>query len=398
MPRGTVDDVLVPKQFKQLNPSALSATSFAFLVGRRGTGKTIMMKDLAYNFFINKCKDGENIDMAIVFSPTEGMQKVFEKFVPKAFIYSTFREDLVVQLLETQKQLIEKNGHTATVLLFIDDCAYNKKFFTSDTFRELAMNGRHCKIFVLCAVQYCMDIEVSIRSNFDVVFIMKDNSAANVKRYHTQFFSQFSDYKQFAKTFNRMTANFGAMVSLVSTNSTNLQETTFWYRAKPKEVPERFPIGRRVFWKMQKFCPKNAFAAGKEESIIMLDQHGNNHKSEVSSSKHGQSSSDRTRSREDDEPSNSGKSGRSGGGRSSSGRSSSGRSSSGRSSSGRSSSGSNRSKHENEKTSGVRAEDPVDMFGPPKGNRESRHYSGHTSSRRSHRSSRSELAPVLEFD
>ena len=353
--------MIVPRQFKQLNPSALCSTSFAFLVGRRGTGKTVMMKDLAYNFYINKCRNGEQIDMALVFSPTEGMQKVFEKFVPKAFIYNSYREDLVAQLLETQKQLIEKNGHTATVLLFIDDCAYNKKFFTSDTFRELAMNGRHCRIFVLCAVQYCMDIQVSIRSNFDVVFIMKDNSAANIKRYHTQFFSQFSDYKQFAKTFNRLTANYGAIVSLVSTNSTNLQETTFWYRAKPKEVPERFPIGRQVFWKMQKFCPKNPYSAGKEESIILLDQHGNKHKSEVSSSQHGRSSSsDRTRSRDDsNEPSDSGRSSS----RSSSGRSSSDRSSSGWSSSDRSSSGRR-----------------------------------HGDERRSHRSSQSELAPILEFD
>ena len=293
MPRATVNDVLVPKQFKQLNPSSLSSTSFAFLVGRRGTGKTVMMKDLAYNFYINKCKNGEKIDSALVFSPTEGMQKVFEKFVPKAFIYHTYREDLVAQLMETQKQLIEKNGHTATVLLFIDDCAYNKKFFTSETFRELAMNGRHCKIFVLCAVQYCMDIHVSIRTNFDCVFIMKDNSSANLKRYHTQFFSQFSDFRQFTKTFHRLTSNYGAMVSLVSTNSTNLQETVFWYRAKPKEVPERFPIGRSIFWKMQKFCPKNPFASGKPESIIMLDQHGNKHKSQVTDS-HGQ-----TRSHED---------------------------------------------------------------------------------------------------
>ena len=273
MPR-VVDYSSFPSEFKKLDPRQIRSTSFCYVIGRRGTGKTQLIKDLCFNFYKNHCLNGDTIDLALVFSPTEPMQRVFEKFVPPAFIFPRYREDIILLLMETQQQLIEKNGHTATVLLIIDDCAYNKKFFVSEVFRQLAMNGRHCKICVLCAVQYSMDIPTSIRANIDITFAMQDNSMTNKKRYFSNFFSQFPDFKFFIKTFDRLTDNYKAIVSLNNNNSTNLQDTVYWYKADPSSIPDHFPLGRSIFWKMTAFS-KLAPNLPAKGSIVLLDVQGN---------------------------------------------------------------------------------------------------------------------------
>jgi hypothetical protein len=236
-------------RFKKLNVSQLRSTSCCMLVGRRGTGKTVLMKNLAYHMFASKCQGGEEIDMAVVFSPTEKMQHVFDTFVPKCFIYTEYREDIIEQLLATQRELIEKNGHTKTILLILDDLAYDRKFFTTRAFRELVMNGRHCKIFIMCAVQYVMDIPTAIRGNIDVSFSMSDNSAQVRDRLWSNLFSQVPR-REFPKIFDKLTDNRRAIVSINSSNSNKLEDTLFWYRADPENCPQKFMLGLPIFWKM----------------------------------------------------------------------------------------------------------------------------------------------------
>ena len=240
-------------RFKKLNVSQLRSTSCCMLVGRRGTGKTVLMKNLAYHMFASKCQGGEEIHMAVVFSPTEKMQHVFDTFVPKCFIYTEYREDIIEQLLATQRELIEKNGHTKTILLILDDLAYDRKFFTTKAFRELVMNGRHCKIFIMCAVQYVMDIPTAIRGNIDVSFSMSDNSAQVRDRLWSNLFSQVPR-RDFPKLFDKLTDNRKAIVSLNSSNSNKLEDTLFWYRADPENCPQKFMLGLPIFWKMSDFA------------------------------------------------------------------------------------------------------------------------------------------------
>ena len=240
-------------RFKKLEVTQIASTSCCMVIGRRGTGKTVLMKNLAYHMFADKCRNGDTIDMAIVFSPTESMQHVFEKFVPKCFIYNDYREDVVAQLLATQRELIEKNGHTKTVLLILDDLAYDKKFFNTKAFRELVMNGRHCKIFIMCAVQYVMDIPTAIRGNIDVTFSMADNSAQNRERLQLNLFSQVPK-REFSKLFEQLTNDRSAIVSLNNSNSTRLEDTVFRYRADPDNCPDRFALGHPIFWRMNDLC------------------------------------------------------------------------------------------------------------------------------------------------
>ncbi len=240
-------------RFKRLNPAQVPTTAFCMLVGKRRSGKTTLMKNLAYHLFADPRLDGEEIHMAVVFSPTEGMQHSFETFVPKCFIYSEYREEIIIQLLETQRQLIEKNGHTKTILIILDDLGFDAKLFKSKTFRELAMNGRHCKIFVMCAVHYIIDVPTSIRGNIDLTFAMADNSGMNRERLWSNLFSQVPK-AEFNGIFAKLTANRSAIVCLNDNNSSKIEETVFWYRADPDSCPQRFMLGLPIFWKMNDYC------------------------------------------------------------------------------------------------------------------------------------------------
>ena len=247
-------------RFRKFVPAKqMKSTSFCMFIGRRGSGKTCMIKEMAYRLHKRGCMNGDKIDTVMVFSPTECMQKAFETFVPGCFIYDSYREDVVISLIETQKQLLKKNGHTKTVLVILDDVAFDKKFFCTNAFRELAMNGRHCKICVMCAVQYCMDVPPAIRNNIDLTFAMKDNSSTNKKRMHANLFSQFNDLRTFSKTYDTLTENHSAIVSLNNSSSTVLEETVFSYRADLASIPESFRFGAPIFWALDDRCrPKDA--------------------------------------------------------------------------------------------------------------------------------------------
>lgn len=49
MPR-IVDYSSFPSEFKKLDPRQIKATSFCYVIGRRGTGKTQLIKDLVLIF------------------------------------------------------------------------------------------------------------------------------------------------------------------------------------------------------------------------------------------------------------------------------------------------------------------------------------------------------------
>jgi hypothetical protein len=253
-----------PKDFRKLKVAEMDQTGLTFIIGKRGTGKTRLVCDLAYNWYMSgmRCKrkmpDGttqnyqRKLDMVLCFSPTELIKQDFKVFVPSAFRYPKFKENVVNDLVARQKAVLEKEGgeeKCQRVLLIIDDCAFEKNFFKTEIMRFIAMNLRHYNVHVIITVQYALDVPPAIRQNIDYCFCLHDNSNSNKKRYWEHFYGQIQSQRDFNSIFDALTNDYSCMVGCNGVQSSTLTDTLFWYKGDVK-LPAEFRIGRPAYWRL----------------------------------------------------------------------------------------------------------------------------------------------------
>ena len=152
-------------------------------------------------------------------------------------------------LVAKQKACIEKYGDDKCqrVLMIIDDCAFEKGFFKTETMRFIAMNLRHYNVHVIITVQYALDVPPAIRQNLDYCFCLHDNSNSNKKRYWEHFYGQISTQRDFNNIFESLTNNYSCMVGCNGVQSSTLTDTLFWYKGDVK-LPSEFRLGRPAYW------------------------------------------------------------------------------------------------------------------------------------------------------
>ena len=74
--------------------------------------------------------------------------------------------------LQQKKQLMlkkEEMKRKGRKFVIIDDLAYKKGLTSCEQLRSLFMNGRHYFIFTIFSVQYCIDLNISLRGNVGYV-------------------------------------------------------------------------------------------------------------------------------------------------------------------------------------------------------------------------------------
>ena len=235
-------------QIRKFNPAAqLKQTATVLLIGKRGSGKSTLMRDLMFHM-----KDMLNFGIAM--SPTEESTTSLGTFIPQSCIYNTFSSAALDVMLEIQRKSV-KAGKWKQMYLIMDDCMYDKKVMKGVNMRELFMNGRHRKIFHMNAIQYLMDIGPDIRSQVDFVFALKENIINNREKLWKFFFGMFENFSDFNKVMNSCTSGYDAIVLDNTKRSNELSECVFWYSANPN-VPE-FTIGDPIFWKLDKYYFKD---------------------------------------------------------------------------------------------------------------------------------------------
>jgi hypothetical protein len=223
--------------------------SIILLLGKRGTGKSVMMVDIAKTL-----QDTGVIDMAIGMSPTDESNGTLSQFLPKTLIYPDFNENIVERILQQQKKQIKEGKECKRVFIFMDDCGYDSKaIFNSKVMKRLFYNGRHSKIGLCLALQYAIDMPVAFRANCDVCITMRETIYSNRERLYKQYFGQFENMKAFCMTMDACTENYSALVSANNiTNSNNISDSVFWYRAGVHEDP--FVLGSKAVRTLDRRC------------------------------------------------------------------------------------------------------------------------------------------------
>jgi hypothetical protein len=242
-------DVNVLSKIKKFDISSIAKPGKAerafLIVGRKGSGKTTLMKWILYNI-------REEVNFAVAMTPTVDTLRDFQSFLPKHAVHREYKESVIKNLMDFITDVQIKNpdkDQFGVVGILTDDCLFDKKVLKSETMREVHMNGRHPRIMIMNLVQYVMDVPPDIRNNTDYIFAMYDNVQTNREKLHRAFFGVMS-YNEFEQTFSQIIKiHPRACMVIDNTNGgQSIEKSVYWYVAEPLE--KRFCLGSREFWKL----------------------------------------------------------------------------------------------------------------------------------------------------
>jgi len=223
------------------------------LIGRRDTGKSILVRDLLYHH--------RDIPIGTVISGTEAGNGFYAAHVPKLFIHDEYSSSIIENILKRQKTVIKEVNKQIQVhrvskidpraFVILDDCLYDNTWARDKMMRLLFMNGRHWKVFLIITMQYPLGIPPTLRTNIDYVFILREPYIANRKRIYENYAGMFPTFESFCQVMDQCTENYECLVIDNNVKSNKLSEQIFWYKAN-LDIRHDFKLGSKEFWEMSK--------------------------------------------------------------------------------------------------------------------------------------------------
>jgi hypothetical protein len=221
--------------------------STLLFAGGRRTGKSFAMRDFMYHM-----KD--KVYDAQIFSGTYEEDYPWELFVPPkyvSFVKENFPDDVLQTALDRQEErkLIarrHKIKRPPPSLFVFEDLEYLKhSMWHNQAIRSVMFNGRHVYCYAFAAIQYLMEIKMALRGMFDGCCFTFEPSAAVRKRIYDQFGGIFPKFEDFEAVFHEATKDHRCMFIDMRSNSYNVADSIFWYKAEDHGV---FKIGAKEIW------------------------------------------------------------------------------------------------------------------------------------------------------
>lgn len=237
-------------ELKKFDMSNLKDDSVVLFIGKRNTGKSVLVSDVMYHH--------RSLPIGVVISPTERANQFFENFVPNMLIYDEFSADIVSKFIDRQEKLSKqhnaekkkygKSDIDPRAFFVLDDCLYDKSWPTDKNIRCLFMNGRHYKVLLLITMQYPLGIPPHLRTNVDYVFILRENQVKNRERIYQQYAGMFPTFEIFNQVMDQCTENYECLVIDNKVQSNKLEDQIYWYKAT---ICRDFKVCSQELWDMQ---------------------------------------------------------------------------------------------------------------------------------------------------
>jgi len=220
-------------KLKKFDMRSVSHDKICVLIGKRGTGKSFLTKDILYYH--------QDIPAGTIISGTESANHFFSSFVPKIFIHEEYKASITEDFAKRQKKLIARKEAGETdiderAFFVMDDCLYDDGSWKKDkNIRWIFMNGRHYGILFLLTMQYPLGIGPNLRTNIDYVFILRENIVGNRRRIYENFAGMFPTFEIFQSIMDQCTENFECLVIHNNAKSNKIEDQVFWYKAEQHE-------------------------------------------------------------------------------------------------------------------------------------------------------------------
>ena len=224
---------------KKLNASIIPDNATVVCIGRRRTGKTVLVTDLLWH--------KRHISTGIVMSGTEEGNHYYRNYVPDSFVHSEFNEDAIWMVINRQKKIMKRTGKDPPpCFVVLDDCLYDQRAFNTKGVRCLFMNGRHFAIFCIVTLQWSRNFPPSLRGNCDVVFAAQESAHETKFKLYKDFFGCFDSVASFKVVMDACTEDYGVIVlDNASSRSNAVSDSVRWYKAKLRKP---FRVGSKQFW------------------------------------------------------------------------------------------------------------------------------------------------------
>ena len=213
-----------------------------FLLGSfdvvRNTGKSTLITSLLY-------AKKHIFPSALVISGTEDSNHHYQKIIPDSFIYNKYDEEVIETFVRRQKIAKEHLSNPWSVLL-LDDCTDDPKVFARPLQQGLYKNGRHWKMLYILSLQYGMDIRPVIRTNIDGVFILRESNLRNRKILWENYAGCIPDFQDFCTIMDQITDDYTALYVNNATQSNDLRDCIFWYKAPM--INKKWRFGCEEIW------------------------------------------------------------------------------------------------------------------------------------------------------
>lgn len=239
----------VSLKLKKFHPSMMSNTETVAVIGKRRSGKGVLLRDLLYHF--------RHIPIGTVISPTEKLNKSYSKIVPPVLIHDEYRDDIIDKVLSRQRLIIEKQEKDPnfadvdpTAFLLLDDCMFDNAWQKSTNMKEIFYNGRHYKLTLWLSLQYSLGLSIGMRNNLDWTFLFKEGIVANRKRLYEYFAGMFPNLAAFSAVMDQVTDDYGCLVIHNGASSTKLSDQVFWYKAENRST-DGWRCCLDCFWEMK---------------------------------------------------------------------------------------------------------------------------------------------------
>jgi len=228
---------------KNFDPNDLAKNfTFAFF-GRRGSGKTIALKNIVRDI-------RKRFTSVYLFSETAHYQESEYDFVPKSNKYEGMKMDIVANIFEEQQQKILEKGKKSKKLpkplLIFDDVIGDPKVRNDPTFKNIFVLGRHMGISCIVLSQSIggkAGLPLVVRSNLDACLCFFLHGEYDRELVVSQFLSikNKKDGHEFFK--NVTTEEYTSLVMLLrKVSGRDYKDFCYKYVAKLK-VPN-FMIGK----------------------------------------------------------------------------------------------------------------------------------------------------------
>ena len=236
---------------KRFNISEMVDHCTIAMIAKRATGKSFLTKEIMFH--------KRDIAAAVAISRTEKLNSFYSEFIPDSYIFSEYDSAILNRIYDRQAKINEDNKvrikkgekpKDDSLMLIMDDCMSSKGTWLKDpNITELFFNGRHHHLSFILTMQYAVGIPPEMRSNFDYVFLLAEDSVNNRRRLYEHYAGMFPTFDIFQQVFSDITENYGVMVINNRVHSKNITDKVFWYRAK--NVPH-FKIGCNKFRRFHK--------------------------------------------------------------------------------------------------------------------------------------------------
>lgn len=220
-------DVLSTLQLRRFDISSVQSDGIVVVVGRRETGKTVLVKDLLHQ--------KRDIPVGTVVAPTESYDKHFGSIVPPMFIHNQYMPSVPEQAVERQREIARQTGACGTdprSFLILDNCLWESEWVRDGNIVTLANDPN---VFFVITMPYPLGLTPVLRQRVDYVFILREIHVPTRKRLYDLYAGMFPTFDVFCQVLDQCTQNFECLVIDLKSKSTRIEDQVFYYKAEPHE-------------------------------------------------------------------------------------------------------------------------------------------------------------------